>query len=62
MKDHYKVWFYPVSVIVTAAIFAGLVVISAIEDPVNGALGLIVPIIGAVVYYIFDIKLKKEKQ
>lgn len=57
----YKVWFYPVSVIVTAAIFAGLVVISAIEDPVNGALGLIVPIIGAVVYYIFDIKLKKEK-
>ena len=58
----YKVWFYPVSVIVTAAIFAGLVVISAIEDPVNGALGLIVPIIGAVVYYIFDIKLKKEKQ
>ena len=58
----YKVWFYPVSVIVTAAIFAGLVVISAIEDPVNGALGLIVPVVGAIVYYIFDLKVKKEKE
>lgn len=57
----YKVWFYPVSVIVTAAIFVGLVIISAIEDPVNGALGLSVPIIGAGVYYAFELKLRKEK-
>lgn len=33
----YKVWFYPVSVIITALIFIGLIVISAIDDPVNGA-------------------------
>lgn len=58
----YKVWFYPVSVVITALIFIGLIIISAIEDPVNGALGLSVPIIGAIVYYIFDAKLKKEKR
>lgn len=58
----YKVWFYPVSVIITALIFIGLIVISAIEDPVNGAMGLSVPVIGAGVYYIFDMKIKKEKK
>lgn len=58
----YKVWFYPLSVIITALIFIGLIIISAIEDPVNGALGLSVPLIGAVVYYIFDAKLKKENK
>ncbi len=58
----YKVWFYPVSVIITALIFIGLIVISAIEDPVNGAMGLSVPVIGAGVYYIFDMKLKREKK
>ena len=58
----YKVWFYPVSVIITALIFIGLIVISAIDDPVNGAMGLSVPFIGAIVYYVFDMKLKREKK
>ena len=31
----HKVWFYPVSVIITALIFAALVVNSALEDPVE---------------------------
>lgn len=57
----YKVWFYPVSVIITAIIFAALVVNSAIEDPINGLAGFGVPAVGAVVYYIFDVKNKKEK-
>ena len=56
----YKVWFYPVSVILVALVFTGLLIQGVIDDPVNGALGLVVPAIGAVVYFIFDQKLKKE--
>ena len=56
----YKVWFYPVSVIIVTLVFIGLLVQGVMEDPVNGALGLVVPAIGAVVYFIFDQKLKKE--
>ena len=57
----YKVWFYPVSVIITALIFAALVINSAMEDLVVGLAGFGVPALGAVVYYIFDVKNKKEK-
>lgn len=56
----YKVWFYPVSVIITALIFVGLLINSAIEDPVTGAIGFCVPAAGAVVYYIFDVIRRKE--
>ena len=56
----YKVWFYPVSVILVAAIFIGLFVQGAVEDPINGFVGFIVPIVGAIVYFIFDKKNKKE--
>ena len=56
----YKVWLYPVSVILVTLVFIGLLVQGVVEDPVNGALGLVVPAIGAVVYFIFDRKLKKE--
>ncbi len=58
----YKVWFYPVSVIVTALIFVALIVTSAMEDVVLAFVGLGVPVLGALVYYIFDLKLKKEKR
>lgn len=58
----YKVWFYPVSVIITAIIFAALVVNSAMEDPVVGLTGFGVPVAGAIVYYIFDVKNKKESK
>ncbi|WP_324825260.1 APC family permease [Sinanaerobacter sp. ZZT-01] len=58
----YKVWFYPVSVFLTALIFAGLVINSAMEDIVTGATGLVVPALGAVVYFIFDKKVKKESK
>ena len=56
----YKVWLYPVSIIFTAIVFVALFVNSAIENPFLGSLGFIVPAIGAVVYWIFDRKLKKE--
>lgn len=58
----YKVWFYPVSVILTALIFIGLLINAAIEDPVTGAMGLWVPALGAIVYFIFDVKNKKAKK
>ena len=58
----YKVWLYPVSIIFTAIVFVALFVNSAIDNPFLGALGFIVPAIGAVVYWIFDRKLKKEEK
>ena len=56
----YKVWFYPVSVILVAAIFVGLFIQGAIEDPINGFVGFAVPVAGAIVYFIFDKRNKKE--
>lgn len=58
----YKVWFYPASVIVTALIFIALIINSAMEDLILGLVGLGVPLLGGVVYYIFDLKLKKERR
>lgn len=56
----YKVWFYPVSVIITVIIFVALLVQATIEDPINGLVGLGVPAVGAVVYFIFDKKNKNK--
>lgn len=58
----YKVWLYPVSIIITAIIFLALFVNSVIEDPVLGSIGFSVPALGAIVYWIFDRKLKKEEK
>lgn len=55
----YKVWFYPVSVIITVLIFIGLLINAAVEDPINGLMGLGVPALGALVYYIFELKNRK---
>ena len=56
----YKVWLYPISVIFTVVIFTLLLAKAAIEDPVTGILSLGIPAVGAVVYYIFDLRIKKE--
>lgn len=56
----YKVWLYPVTVIISAVVLIALTVQGIIDDPVNGAIGLLVPITGAIVYFIFDRKLKKD--
>lgn len=50
----YKVWFYPVSIIITALIYIALFVQAAIEDPINGLIGIGFPAMGAVTYFIFD--------
>lgn len=58
----YKVWFYPVSVIITTLIFVGLLINGIVTDPVMAFAGFGVPLIGAVVYIIFDVKNKKENK
>ncbi|MDU4890195.1 MAG: amino acid permease [Clostridium sp.] len=58
----YKVWLYPVSVIITALIFLGLVVNTFFDDPTSAMLGCIVPVIGVFFYIYFDKKLKKEEK
>lgn len=50
----------PVSIIFTSIVFLALFVNSAIENPILGSIGFTVPALGAVVYLIFDRKLKKE--
>lgn len=56
----YKVWLYPVSVIITASVFTALLIQSAVEDPLNGLIGFGVPAVGAVVYFVFD-RLNQKK-
>ena len=58
----YKAWGYPVTVILSIVIFAGLMFNTLKEDPWTAIIGLIVPVLGAVVYYIFDKKNKKEAE
>ena len=61
MERPYKAWGYPVTVVISVALFAALMINTLIEDPVTSIIGLVVPAIGAVVYFVFDAKLKKEK-
>ena len=58
----YKVWFYPVSVIITALIFLGLVISTFFDDPVSAVTGFIVSAIGVLFYLYFDKKNKKEER
>lgn len=58
----YKVWLYPVTVIISAVVLTALTVQGVMDDPVNGAIGLSVPALGALTYYIFDRKMKKAKE
>ena len=59
----YKIFWYPVSVIITALLFLGLVINTFFDDPTSAIIGISIPVIGIIVYYIFDRKLKtKERQ
>lgn len=58
----YKVWGYPVTVIITALLFLGLVVNTFFDDPQSALIGISVPAVGALVYWIFDIRLKKQNK
>ena len=59
MPRPYKVWFYPVSVIIIVLIYIGLVISTFLDDPTSAIIGFVVPAIGIVFYLYFD---KKKKQ
>lgn len=61
LKRPYKAWGYPVTVVICTLLFFALMINTLIEDPVTALIGLVVPAIGALVYFIFDRKLKAEK-
>ncbi|MCE5195781.1 MAG: amino acid permease [Negativicutes bacterium] len=48
----YRVWLYPVSVILTMVIMFGLMINTLIEDPTTSLIGLVVPAAGFVLYEI----------
>lgn len=61
IEKPYKVWGYPVTVIIAVIIFAGLMINNFIEDPFMSILGLIiVPALGAGIYIYYDKKLKQK--
>lgn len=61
MQRPYKVWGGAVTVIIAALINIACLVNTAVSDPVTALLGLSVPAVGAVVYFIFDKRLKSER-
>lgn len=61
LERPYKVWGYPVTVIIAVVIFIALMINNFIEDPIMSILGLfIVPAIGAVIYFYYDKQNKKQ--
>ena len=59
LERPYKVWGYPVTVIITILIFTALAVNTLIEDPLTAIIGLVVPVAGVLLWWIFDHKLKR---
>lgn len=56
----YKAWGYPVTVILAVILFGALMINTLVEDPKTAILGLAVPVIGVIVWWLFDRKLKNE--
>lgn len=59
LERPYKVWGYPVTVVITILLFAGLMINTFIEDPTTALIGFIVPAVGSLLYLYFDRQLKK---
>lgn len=62
MERPYKAWGYPVTVILAVILFGALMINTLVEDPKTALLGLAVPIIGVIVWWLFDRKLKNEEK
>lgn len=66
LERPYKIWGYPVTVVISTLLFFALMINTLIEDPVTAMIGLVVPAIGCLVYLYFDKVNKKaavgEKQ
>ena len=62
LKRPYKAWGYPVTVVIAIIMFFALMINTLVEDPKTAITGLIVHVMGLILWKIFDIKLKKEEQ
>lgn len=62
LERPYKVWGYPFTVILAAAVYAFLAVETFMNDPVTATIGCIVPAISILVYYIGTIREKRINQ
>lgn len=59
MERPYKVWLYPVTVLLICAVMVGLIITTIVNDPMTAALSFIVPGLGLVLYEIF---FKKQRE
>lgn len=50
----YKVFAYPITVVLTTLIFLGLMINTFIEDPITSVIGLSIPAIGILFYFYFN--------
>lgn len=60
LERPYKMWGYPVTVILTILLFTGLMINTFIQDPVTALIGLVVPALGCLGYLFFDRKIKNS--
>ena len=62
MERPYKAWGYPVTVVIAVVIFAALMINTLVEDPITAIIGLVVPVIGIIVWKIFDAKIPQDEK
>lgn len=53
LKRPYKVWGYPVTLVLAVLAFTGILVNNLFDDPVTSIIGLVVPAIGFLLYLVF---------
>ena len=58
----YKAWGYPVTVIISSLLFTALCINTLIEDPITAIIGFVVPVIGIILYFVFDRRIKKDEK
>ena len=61
MERPYKVWGGYFTMVLAAILFLALVINTFVSDIQSALIGTSVPIIGTIVYFIFDVRLKKER-
>lgn len=61
-KRPYKVWGYPVTVIIAVVAFAVILLNNLFDDPVTSVLGLLIPLVGAGVYLVFKRNISREEK
>ena len=62
MERPYKAWGYPVTVILAVVIFFALMINTLMSDPKTAAIGLIVPVLGVITWFIFDKKIARDEK